>query len=39
VKLRTFDLQLPLYGVVMEAQPDQGLTDLIVNHNALQIKS
>ncbi len=39
VKLRQFDLQLPLYGVVMEAQPDQGLTDLILSHNALQTKN
>ncbi|MCI5149178.1 MAG: tetraacyldisaccharide 4'-kinase [Candidatus Electrothrix sp. MAN1_4] len=39
VKLRQFDLQLPLYGVVMEAQPDQGLTDLILSHNALRAKN
>ena len=36
VKLRTVDLQLPLYGVVMEVQPDQGLTDLILSHNSFQ---
>uniref|UniRef100_UPI004055D70B tetraacyldisaccharide 4'-kinase n=1 Tax=Candidatus Electrothrix sp. TaxID=2170559 RepID=UPI004055D70B len=38
VKLRQFDLRLPLYGVVMEAQPDQGVIDFIVSHNTLQRK-
>jgi tetraacyldisaccharide 4'-kinase len=38
VKLRQFDLQLPLYGVAMKAQPDQGVTDLILSHKAFQTK-
>jgi tetraacyldisaccharide 4'-kinase len=36
VKLRQFDLQLPLYGVAMEAQPDKAFTDLILQNKALQ---
>lgn len=35
VKLRNLELPLPLYGVVIEAQPDKGLTHFIVNHNSL----
>ncbi len=38
VKLRQFDLQLPLYGVAMEAQPEKELTDLIVQHDSLKDK-
>ncbi|MCI5139124.1 MAG: tetraacyldisaccharide 4'-kinase [Candidatus Electrothrix sp. AR1] len=32
VKLRNIDLKLPLYGVVMEAQPDKELNHLILQH-------
>lgn len=36
VKLCNIDLKLPLYGIVMEAQPEKDLTSLILRHKSLQ---
>jgi tetraacyldisaccharide 4'-kinase len=36
VKLCDFDLRLPLYGAVMKALPDLGLTDLILQHKSVR---
>ncbi|MCI5124421.1 MAG: tetraacyldisaccharide 4'-kinase, partial [Candidatus Electrothrix sp. AR5] len=36
VKLRNIELQLPLYGVIMEAQPDIALNHLILQHKSIR---
>ncbi|MCI5208209.1 MAG: tetraacyldisaccharide 4'-kinase [Candidatus Electrothrix sp. ATG2] len=35
VKLRNIELHLPLYGVVMEAQPDKTITYMILQHKSI----